>query len=78
MIPFWDRKRQKIVHYACFGCNRALRRPIADKFIACPDCARPVVNVGNDFPLPDDNSDENWETAKLLFEHQAKIEVTLL
>lgn len=69
-------------HFACFRCRKAfkhwqyenlgwgfprserLRRPA--RAIACPDCSRPMTEMGLDFRAPRKGDRESWQIAEIL------------
>jgi len=68
-------------HFACFECRKAFKRwnerewparerPHPDETVPalCPDCARPMADMGLDFQAPPQRDVERWQVAAFLFQ----------
>ena len=67
-------------HFACFDCRKTFRvRPAAEwvdeavragdarRVVKCPDCGRPMANMGLDFKSPRRRDAKQWEKVRLLY-----------
>jgi hypothetical protein len=59
-------------HYACFYCRKAYRhaRPADNEGrVLCPECGRPMHNMGRDFRAPRQEDVDAWRQAQRLIDH---------
>ena len=69
-------------HYACFTCRKAFKRFQEDEWpeaerpamgevvpAPCPDCGRPMADMGLDFKAPKRRETEHWAVVEHLFRH---------
>lgn len=67
-------------HFACFSCRKGfkrfqesewpdLQRPAEGDVVPapCPDCKRPMADMGFDFKPPKQRDVEHWEVVEFLF-----------
>ncbi|HMP03538.1 MAG TPA: hypothetical protein PKC45_13660 [Gemmatales bacterium] len=67
-------------HFACFSCRKAFKRlpfedapagrtPPEEEFAPapCPECGRPMADMGLDFKPPKQSAVEHWEVVEFLF-----------
>ena len=60
-------------HFACFGCRKGFKRPLDHTGTAptdpapCPDCGRPMADMGLDFKTPPRDDAEQWAVVEHLF-----------
>jgi len=69
-------------HYACFDCRKAFKRTSVEEWPAhlrptegaevpapCPQCGKPMADLGLDFKPPRRDAVEHWEVVEFLFRH---------
>src|SRR5262245_53990327 len=67
-------------HHACFACRKAFkRRPVTEwprrlqppegqpDLAPCPQCNRPMADMGLDFKPPRQDDSEHWEVVEFLY-----------
>ena len=61
-------------HFACFDCRKGFKRAAsarmqdaADDPAPCPDCGRPMADMGLDFKPPKQTDVEHWEVVARLY-----------
>ena len=67
-------------HYACFGCRKVFKQPnILDlpkqdrprrgekRIVLCPQCSKPMQNMGHAFKAPRQNATKQWKKVETLF-----------
>jgi hypothetical protein len=62
-------------HYACFECRKMFRPTFEMKaeqtapgiVFLCPECKRPMHNVGRDFKAPKQSDKRQWEKVRILW-----------
>lgn len=63
-------------HYACFDCRKSFKRRLPrdvghtgpSKAAICPQCARPMADMGLDFQLPKKSDLKAWKASQMLWE----------
>lgn len=69
-------------HFACFHCRKAFKHwkrqadsrrnvephPVRRQ-VVCPDCARPMADMGLDFRAPSREDQEAWRILEVLYEN---------
>jgi len=68
--------------FACFTCRKAFKqvnrwelpkelqpKKGENRLCKCPQCGRPMADMGHDFKAPKQNNIKQWEKVKILFEH---------
>jgi hypothetical protein len=68
-------------HLACFHCRKGFKRPAVEDWPAewspaesesdpapCPDCGRPMADMGLDFKPPKRSAVEHWEVVEFLYQ----------
>ena len=58
--------RQKIA-YACFDCRKSWKHSPAVEAV-CPQCARPLKEMGRSFKAPRQSDQKQWEKVQRLWE----------
>ena len=64
----WDRTLY-FHHYACFVCQKAFRKApsiLLGKAAICPNCGRPMHNMGRYFNAPKQMDDREWRKIQML------------
>lgn len=62
-------------HWACFDCRKSFaKEPVAKEMAArkCPECAKPMIDMGAYFEPPRKLSKKRWEVMKVLADHGYK------
>ena len=55
------------MHLACFACRKIWRQEcVARSAALCPDCGKPLVDMGKDFKAPRRNATAQWAKAEAL------------
>jgi NAD-dependent SIR2 family protein deacetylase len=70
------------VPFACFDCQKVFKQtnllelpknqqpqPGESRICKCPQCGKPMSNMGHDFKAPKQNDLKQWEKVRLLYEH---------
>jgi len=68
--------------WACFECRKSFKQtsrsevthhmpvaPDGSRFVPCPQCKRPMHNMGLDFKAPKQTDIEQWKKVVVLFKH---------
>ena len=53
----------------CFECRKSFKKPPADEASICPECGRPLVEVGRKFSAPKSTDKPQWEKIRFLVEN---------
>lgn len=62
-------------HWACFDCRKSFaKEPVAKEMAArkCPECAKPMIDMGAFFEPPRKLNKKRWEVMKILADHGYK------
>jgi DNA-directed RNA polymerase subunit RPC12/RpoP len=54
------------MNYVCFTCRRSVKQERERELVKCPECARPMVNMGRYFRVPPRHADNQWRKVALL------------
>lgn len=54
------------MNYVCFACRRSVKQERERELVKCPECARPMVNMGLYFKAPPRRADNQWRKVELL------------
>ena len=63
-------------HYACFNCRKTFKRRLfydiregrQSDIAKCPQCGKPMANMGLDFASPSKNDKKAWEHIQKLYQ----------
>jgi len=67
-------------HYACFHCRKMFRPTMevnaekAGTVFPCPQCKRPMCNMGRDFKAPKQHDIPQWRKVEMLYRHGYRYE----
>lgn len=53
-------------HWACFDCRKSFAKDTSDTPRKCPECARPMTDMGAFFEPPRKLNKKRWEVMKVL------------
>jgi len=65
------------VNYACCQCRVAFRQQTStpNRVVECPQCARPMHNMGVGFVIPHRADDYQWRKIEMLVAHNFTFEI---
>ena len=61
-----DRRSEHLAHWACFECRKMFRKPISKTARVCPQCRKPMIEVGPYFEPPRSIDKRLWNALKEL------------
>jgi hypothetical protein len=53
-------------HWACFDCRKSFAKEMSPLARKCPECARPMIDMGAFFEPPRKLNKKRWEIMKIL------------
>lgn len=53
-------------HWACFDCRKSFAKDASPTPRKCPECARPMIDMGAYFEPPRKQNKKRWEVMKIL------------
>ncbi len=53
-------------HWACFDCRKSFAKDLSDTPRKCPECAKPMIDMGAYFEPPRRLSKKRWAVMKVL------------
>jgi hypothetical protein len=60
-------------HWACFDCRKSFaKEPLSESARKCPECARPMTDMGAFFEPPRKLNKKRWEVMKVLADYGYK------
>lgn len=62
------RRSAFLVSFACFDCRKAFKkRFVPDRDYKCPQCAKPLAQMGRSFKSPRKHETKQWEKVRRLW-----------
>ena len=62
-------------HWACFDCRKSFaKEPLDEGARKCPECAKPMTDMGAYFEPPRKLSKKRWEVMKVLADYGYKFQ----
>ena len=55
-------------HWACFDCRNSFAKEMSPTPRTCPECTRPMIDMGAFFEPPRKANKKRWEVMKILAE----------
>lgn len=59
-------------HWACFDCRKSFSKDASASPRKCPECAKPMIDMGAYFEAPRKLSKKRWEVMKILADYGYK------
>ncbi len=59
-------------HWACFDCRKSFAKDESDAPRKCPECAKPMIDMGAYFEPPRKLNKKRWEVMKVLADYGYK------
>ncbi len=59
-------------HWACFDCRKSFAKDESDVPRKCPECAKPMIDMGAYFEPPRKLNVKRWEVMKVLADYGYK------
>ncbi len=59
-------------HWACFGCRKSFAKDAQDTPRKCPECAKPMIDMGAYFEPPRRLNVKRWAVMKVLADYGYK------
>jgi hypothetical protein len=59
-------------HWACFDCRKSFAKELSDTARKCPECAKPMTDMGAYFEPPRKLNKKRWAVMKVLAERGYK------
>ena len=59
-------------HWACFDCRKSFAKDESDTARKCPECAKPMIDMGAYFEPPRRLSVKRWAVVKVLADYGYK------
>ena len=59
-------------HWACFDCRKSFAKEMSENPRKCPECARPMIDMGAYFEPPRKSNKKRWEVMKVLADNGYK------
>ncbi len=59
-------------HWACFDCRESFAKDAQDTPRKCPECAKPMIDMGAYFEPPRKLNKKRWEVMKVLADYGYK------
>jgi hypothetical protein len=59
-------------HWACFDCRKSFAKDESGMPRKCPECAKPMIDMGAYFEPPRRLSRKRWEVMKILADYDYK------
>ncbi len=59
-------KNSSYTHWACFDCRKSFAKEMSDTPRKCPECAKPMIDMGAYFEPLRRLSEKRWEVMKIL------------
>lgn len=56
-------------HWACFDCRKSFAKDQSDTPRKCPECAKPMTDMGAFFEPPRKLSEKRWKVMKILADY---------
>ncbi len=62
-------------HWACFDCRKSFaKEPLSEGARKCPECAKPMTDMGAYFEPPRKLNKKRWEVMKVLADYSYKFQ----
>ncbi len=62
-------KNSSYTHWACFDCRKSFAKDASDVPRKCPECAKPMTDMGAYFEPPRRLSEKRWAVMKVLADY---------
>lgn len=59
-------------HWACFDCRKSFAKDVSASPRKCPECARPMIDMGAFFEPPRKLNKKRWEVMSVLADYGYK------
>ncbi len=59
-------------HWACFDCRKSFAKDASDVPRKCPECAKPMIDMGAYFEPPRKLNKKRWEVMRVLADYGYK------
>ena len=59
-------------HWACFDCRKSFSKEESPSPRKCPECTKPMVDMGAYFPPPRKAAKKRWDVMKVLADRSYK------
>jgi len=56
-------------HWACFDCRKSFSKAESETARKCPECAKPMIDMGAYFEPPRQLSKKRWDVMKVLADY---------
>ena len=63
------KKEISFTHWACFDCRKSFAKEQSETPRKCPECAKPMIDMGAYFEPPRKLSKKRWDIMKVLAEY---------
>lgn len=71
-MPERTRGKFAVTHWACFDCRKSFAKEESELPRKCPECTRPMIDMGAFFEPPRKLSVKRWEVMKVLADYGYK------